>query len=49
MSLIKIDIDECALNTDNCEHNCVNTVGSYTCSCKSGYTETSDGIHCTGT
>ena len=44
-----IDIDECTLQTDNCEQICHNTVGSYTCSCNTGYTESSDGIHCTGT
>ena len=44
-----IDIDECSLNTDNCEHSCVNTVGSYTCTCETGYKLSSDGIHCTGT
>ncbi|XP_077993148.1 uncharacterized protein LOC144447116 [Glandiceps talaboti] len=31
------DIDECARGTDECEHNCHNTVGGYTCSCYDGY------------
>ena len=31
------DIDECALGTDNCWHNCYNTIGSYYCRCRSGY------------
>ncbi|XP_077993149.1 uncharacterized protein LOC144447117 [Glandiceps talaboti] len=31
------DIDECARETDECEHNCHNTVGGYTCSCYDGY------------
>ena len=30
------DIDECSF--DNCEHNCTNTIGSYHCSCLSGFT-----------
>ncbi|XP_078384224.1 uncharacterized protein LOC144666717 [Oculina patagonica] len=33
------DLDECKTRTDNCDVNadCENTVGSYTCTCKSGY------------
>ncbi|KAK4359593.1 hypothetical protein RND71_021822 [Anisodus tanguticus] len=33
------DSDECADSTTNsCEHNCINTPGSYNCSCPEGYT-----------
>lgn len=32
-----IDIDECANSIHNCEHQCKNEAGSYTCSCKDGY------------
>ena len=34
------DIDECTAATDNCDVNaaCSNTVGSFTCSCNTGYT-----------
>ncbi|XP_062710515.1 uncharacterized protein LOC109404745 isoform X2 [Aedes albopictus] len=33
-----IDIDECLLpSTNNCQQKCVNTEGSYTCQCNSGY------------
>ena len=37
--LIKIivDINECNVNNGGCEHSCTNTVGSYTCSCNTGY------------
>ena len=42
------DRDECSLNTDHCEHNCINSVGSYTCTCDSGYELASDGLHCSG-
>ena len=43
-----IDIDECALGTDQCAQNCHNNVGYYTCSCNAGYTLNSDGYHCDG-
>jgi uncharacterized protein (TIGR03382 family) len=34
-----VDIDECALGTDNCDANatCANTPGSFTCACNVGY------------
>ena len=33
------DIDECALEEDDCDRNafCNNTEGSYTCKCNAGY------------
>ena len=43
------DIDECGLGTHQCAQNCSNTVGSYTCSCQTGYTLNADGQHCDGT
>lgn len=43
-----IDINECTLGTDYCQHNCHNSVGSYTCSCDAGYKLDSSGYHCTG-
>ena len=30
-------MDECAVGTDLCEQGCVNTNGSYQCSCIAGY------------
>ncbi|CAG2256353.1 FBLN1_2 [Mytilus edulis] len=41
------DINECQTKTDNCQQNCFNTHGSFTCSCESGYTMNSDGAKCT--
>ena len=43
------DIDECALNQDNCNVNaeCVNTPGSFQCVCREGYE--GSGIICSGT
>ena len=46
--ILAIDIDECALGTDQCTQNCHNNVGSYTCSCNAGYTLNSDGRRCDG-
>ena len=38
----KLDMDECAMNTDNCDDtfaDCSNTpAGSFTCTCIAGYT-----------
>ncbi|KAL8624629.1 hypothetical protein ACOMHN_045164 [Nucella lapillus] len=31
------DVDECKLPTPPCQQGCTNTVGSYVCSCNSGY------------
>ena len=43
------DFDECANSTThNCQQVCVNTVGSYSCSCHSGYEFNSDGKTCSG-
>ena len=31
------DIDECEGDLHQCSQNCHNTIGSYTCSCNSGF------------
>ena len=43
-----LDIDECKLNTDECDINasCIDTEGSYQCTCNSGYQGT--GLTCAG-
>ena len=42
------DADECTLSTHNCDGSatCSNTVGSFTCTCNSGFN--GDGLTCTG-
>ena len=42
------DINECASHNGGCEHNCQNTIGSYSCSCLTGYLIDSNGYNCTG-
>ncbi|KAK6970572.1 mucin-like protein [Biomphalaria glabrata] len=40
------DIDECQYGTKPCSHNCVNTNGSYQCSCYAGYKLAVDQTSC---
>ncbi|KAL4233095.1 signal peptide protein [Mactra antiquata] len=43
------DIDECDNNNGNCEHMCVNTIGSYMCKCPEGFTTSyTDSHSCLG-
>ena len=46
--LTSVDIDECATSLFECDEDaeCINTIGSYNCTCNSGYT--GDGRVCTG-
>ena len=43
-----LDVNECNTNNGGCQHNCVNTDGSYECQCRSGYRLASDGRNCYG-
>ena len=47
LSYYFIDTNECMLNNGGCSQICVNTVGSYNCSCNTGYE--SIGQDCNGT
>ena len=43
------DIDECNITNGGCEHICYNSVGSYLCSCYSGYSlQLFNGHNCSG-
>ena len=42
------DIDECTLGINGCNQNCVNTDGSYLCSCFAGYHLMSNQKTCVG-
>lgn len=42
---ISTDVDECSMENGGCEHECQNTPGSFTCSCRSGYLLV-DSVHC---
>ena len=42
------DVNECTDNNGGCEHSCVNNEGSYSCSCKSGYSLNINGKNCSG-
>lgn len=43
------DVNECAQNPLLCAFRCINTFGSYECSCPAGYTLRQDGRMCKGT
>lgn len=45
-SIVCIDINECTEGSDGCAQTCSNQVGSYTCSCLSGYRLASDRRGC---
>ena len=43
-----IDVNECSARTDQCQQVCQNTIGSYVCSCNSGFILDVDGRTCDG-
>lgn len=43
-----LDVDECAENIDDCEGDCKNEDGCYTCLCPAGKTLAADNVTCDG-
>ena len=43
------DINECLTNNGGCDHQCDNSIGSYSCSCRDGYRLNIDNHTCEGT
>ena len=43
-----IDIDECAEQLDDCDQNCLNYAGLYSCFCNFGFRLNEDELHCDG-
>lgn len=35
--LCLLDKDECSKDNGGCQHECINTVGSYVCQCRNGF------------
>merc|ERR1712047_173757 len=40
------NVDECAEENGGCQHTCVDTDGSYSCTCPAGFTLSPDGVSC---
>ena len=45
---LAIDIDECLISNGGCEQICMNTDGSFQCSCGLGYILTANNLECEG-
>jgi len=45
---IFLDVDEYTDGRAECQHDCINSPGSYVCICNGEYIMTDDGISCTG-
>jgi len=43
-----LDINECDEGTDRCSDECVNTIGSYYCTCPEGYVLDDSQVTCVG-
>ena len=43
-----LDINECIFSNGDCNHDCTNIPGSYSCSCRAGYILNTDGHNCSG-
>ena len=48
MTLLLSDINECDTINGGCEQICTNAIGSFACSCGTGYLLDGNGFNCTG-
>ena len=46
--IVFTDINECNTSNGGCEHSCTNTIGSFNCSCDTGYQLDGNGLNCNG-
>ena len=46
--IFHVDIDECETSNGQCTQTCVNSVGSFKCTCKPGYVLSEDLKTCKG-
>ena len=44
-----VDVDECQTDEHNCNQTCSNTLGSFECKCRLGYSLQRDNATCRGT
>ena len=49
VTLLLPDINECETINGGCEQICTNAIGSFVCSCGTGYLLDGNGFNCTGT
>ena len=47
-ALFLLDVNECTKSSDGCEQICTNTVGSFECSCDSGFVLDDNHLSCNG-
>ena len=47
-STLLIDVDECRTNNGGCNQTCTNTIGSFECSCGTGYNLAPNNLDCNG-
>ena len=48
ITFLGVDINECDTSNGGCDTTCTNTVGSYYCSCNTGYELDNDQHTCNG-
>ena len=47
-TILQSDIDECTQGLAGCSYNCINTLGSFLCTCMNGFELLSDNRNCGG-